>query len=474
MPPCFETTPRPTAQKSASSRWALASLGLSSLLAALGTSIANVGLPAFQIAFVAPFAEVQWVVLAYLLAMTTLVVSAGRLGDLLGRRRLLLASILVFALASLLCAAAPTLPLLVAARALQGLGAAVMMALAMALVSETVPPARTGSAMGLLGTLSAVGTALGPSLGGLLLASSLGWRGLFIMMAPAALLTLALVWWHVPGKTLATGTARPRYDGAGTAVLAASLAAYALAMTLGRHDFIATGAPLLTAALAGAALFIFIESRTKAPLIRLEAVRRPIIGSGLVASFLVSAVMMATLVVGPFHLSRTLGLSSALTGLALSTGPVVAALAGMPAGRLVDRFGNRGMSLAGLMVMIAGAGGLGLIPQGLGIAGYLCPLALLTAGYALFQAANNTGVMAGIGPAEKGAISGLLTLSRNLGLITGATVMGALFALGTGTEAISAAVPEAVAAGTRLTFLSGLGLICLALVALLVDGRRKA
>ncbi|WP_445680735.1 MFS transporter [Radicibacter daui] len=472
MPPDFERTAHPARQKSGSTGWALASLGLSSLLAALGTSIANVGLPAFQTAFAAPFAAVQWVVLSYLLAMTTLVVSAGRLGDMLGHRRLLLAGIFLFALASLLCAAAPTLPLLVVARALQGLGAAVMMALAMALVSETVPAGRTGSAMGLLGTLSAVGTALGPSAGGLLLASSAGWRGLFIVMVPAALLTLVLVWRRVPGKALAAGKARPRFDRAGTAVLAGSLAAYALAMTLGRHDFTGTALPLLAAALAGAGLFLFIESRTEAPLIRLEAIGRPVIGSGLVASFLVSAVMMATLVVGPFHLARALGLSAALTGIALSTGPVVAALAGVPAGRLVDRFGSRRMSLAGLTVMIAGTGGLGFIPQSLGTAGYLCPLALLTAGYALFQAANNTGVMAGIGPSEKGAVSGLLTLSRNLGLITGATAMGALFALAAGTEAISTAAPAAVAAGTRLTFLAGLGLVGLALAALLADGRR--
>jgi MFS family permease len=104
---------------------------------------------------------VQWIVLAYLLAITTLIVSVGRLGDLTGRRRLLLGGIGVFTLASALCGLAPTLGLLIGARVLQGLGAAIMMALTMAFVSETVPKERTGSAMGLLGTMSAIGTAMG-------------------------------------------------------------------------------------------------------------------------------------------------------------------------------------------------------------------------------------------------------------------------------------------------------------------------
>src|SRR5665647_3416710 len=131
------------AERTPAVRWALASLSLSMLLSSLGTSIANVALPTLAQAFNASFQQVQWIVLAYLLAITTLVVSAGRLGDITGRRRLLLAGILVFTIASVLCGVAPTLWLLIAARAAQGLGAAVMMALTMAFVGETVPKEKT-------------------------------------------------------------------------------------------------------------------------------------------------------------------------------------------------------------------------------------------------------------------------------------------------------------------------------------------
>lgn len=149
------------AEQSPSVRWALASLSLSMLLPSLGTSIANVGLPSLAQAFNASFQDVQWIVLAYLLAITTLVVSVGRLGDITGRRRLLLIGILLFTLASILCGVAPTLWLMIAARAVQGLGAAIMMALTMAFVGETVPKEKTGSVMGLLGTMSAIAPLLG-------------------------------------------------------------------------------------------------------------------------------------------------------------------------------------------------------------------------------------------------------------------------------------------------------------------------
>ena len=154
--------------RSPSPRWVLASLALSMLMPSLDTSIANVGLPTLARAFSASFQQAQWIVLAYLLAITTLIVGAGRLGDLFGRRRLLQAGILVFTGASLLCGAAPRLWLLLAARAIQGLGAAMMIASTLALVRRGRPQgSQTGRAMGLLGTMSAIGTLLGPSMGGM-------------------------------------------------------------------------------------------------------------------------------------------------------------------------------------------------------------------------------------------------------------------------------------------------------------------
>ncbi|TDR76479.1 MFS transporter [Paludibacterium purpuratum] len=450
-------------------RWALASLSLSMLMPSLDTSIANVGLPTLAQTFSASFHAVQWIVLAYLLAITTLIVGAGRLGDIVGHRRLLLIGIVLFTTASLLCGIAPTLWLLIAARAAQGVGAAIMIALTMALVGQTVPAARTGSAMGLLGTMSAIGTTLGPSLGGLLIAG-LGWRVIFLVNIPLGLMNFLLAQRYLPRDQRKTQSARARIDVVGTLLLALTLAAYALAMTIGHGRFGALNMAWLAAAAVGAIAFVFAESKTAAPLLRLPMFRDPTLSAGLAMSALVATVMMATLVVGPFYLSRALGLAPALVGLAMSAGPLVAALTGVPAGRIVDRFGAQRMTRCGLIGMIAGLSALAMLPATVGVAGYLAPLVLVTANYALFQAANNTAIMTDIGPDRRGLVSGMLNLSRNLGLITGAAVMGTIFALATATVDISSAPPAAIAGGMRFTYAIAALLIAVAL-AIATGGR---
>jgi EmrB/QacA subfamily drug resistance transporter len=440
------------------------------LLSSLGTSIANVALPNLAQAFTASFQEVQWVVLAYLLAITTLVVSVGRLGDIIGRRRLLLGGIFLFTAASVLCGLASTLWLLIAARALQGMGAAIMMALAMAFVGETVPKDKTGSAMGLLGTMSAVGTALGPTFGGILIAG-FGWPAIFLINLPLGVLTLLLAYRYLPSDRRGPQADRPGFDTgfdtAGTLLLVVTLAAYALAMTASQHNGRGSFGPLNIALLlaAGVGLGLFVRAETKAasPLIRLAMFRNPVLSAGFAMSILVTTVVMATLVVGPFYLSGALHLDATRVGLVMSSGPVVAALTGVPAGRLVDRFGAQRMSVVGLIGMALGCTILPMLPMSFGVPGYIAPLVFITAGYALFQAANNTAVMTTIRPDQRGVISGMLNLSRNLGLITGASVMGAVFAFAAGASDITAARPETLAIGMRITFAVAAALIVIAL-----------
>jgi len=440
-----------SAERAPSVRWALASLSLSMLLSSLGTSSANVGLPTLAHAFNASFQTVQWVVLAYLLAITSLIVSVGRLGDITGRRRLLLAGIFLFTVASVMCGVAPMLGWLIAARAAQGIGAAVMMALTMAFVGETVPKAKTGSALGLLGTMSAIGTALGPSLGGILIAG-LGWRAIFLVNVPLGLVAFFLAHRYLPVDRQTPKMDRAGFDKLGTLLLALTLAAYALAMTMGRGRFGSLNVILLLAVVGGVGLFVIVEARAASPLIRLAMFRDPMLSASLAMSALVATVIMATLVVGPFYLSRALGLDAALVGLLLSVGPLVAALTGVPAGRIADRFGAQHMTTVGLIAMATGAFILCLLPVAFGIFGYITPIAIMTAGYGLFQTANNTAVMTDIRPDQRGVISGMLNLSRNLGLITGASVMGAVFTFASATSDITTARPEAVATGMRITF----------------------
>lgn len=458
----------------------LACLSLCMLLPALATSIANVALPTLAQAFEARFQDVQWVVLAYLLAITTLIVSVGRLGDLMGRRRLMLVGIGLFTVGSALCGASPWLGGLmglIGARAVQGLGAAVMMALTMAFASAAAPKEKTGSVMGLLGSMSAVGTALGPTLGGLLI-SAWGWPLIFLINLPLGALAFVLAWSYLPADRQPASQPRARFDVKGSLLLALGITAYALAMTAG-GGFGGNHAVLLLAAMVAAVAFVRLQARAASPLIQLALFRQPTLRAGVATNALVSTVMMTTLVVGPFYLAGALGLDAARVGLVMSCGPVVAALVGVPAGRAVDRYGAQRVMLAGLAAMATGAILLPWVPLVMGgvagmarVAEYVAPLVVITSGYALFQAANSSAVMASAGADQRGAVSGVLNLSRNLGFITGASVMGAVFAWAAGAGDLQAASPAALATGMRWTYALAAALLLLALALAALDRGR--
>ncbi|WP_111796558.1 MFS transporter [Agrobacterium tumefaciens] len=379
-------------------------LALAMLLASLGTSIANIALPALVDAFAAPFWQVQAVVVAYLAAMTVSVVIAGRLGDSRGLKSMLVVGLAVFAIASLLCAIAPNLSLLIGARALQGVGAAFLMTLAMALMRQTANEARVGRAMGLLGTVSALGTALGPSLGGLLIPVA-GWRGIFWVQVPLAVLALVLAI-----RLLPAGPAKAK----------------ALSVTLW------------------------------------SVMTRNLV-TNLLVNIVVAAVMMTTLVVGPFYLGIALGLTATQVGFVMAVGPVISIFSGVPSGRMVDAWGSGRILAIGLALLAAGSFLLALLPNRIGVTGYVISIIVLTPGYQLFQAANNTAALAEVSKDRRGTVSGLISLSRNIGLIAGASAMGAVFAFGVGMEEFARATASTIASGMRLTFLLAGGMMLVAI-----------
>jgi len=196
----------------------------------------------------------------------------------------------------------------------------------------------------------------------------------------------------------------------------------------------------------------------------------------LIVNIVVAAVMMATLVVGPFYLGLALGLKAATVGLVMSVGPVISIVSGVPSGRLVDAWGARPVLSIGLVLLAAGAFLLAILPQILDVAGYIAAIIVLTPGYQLFQAANNTAALADVPKERRGMASGLLGLSRNIGLMAGASLMGAVFAHGAGTGDFIHAAPAAISAGMQLTFLLAGGLMIGAITVVFVGAfeRRSA
>ena len=388
-------------------------LGLSILLASLGTSIVNIALPTLAEVFLLPFIQVQAVVVGYLISLTITVVIAGRLGDRYGCKSMLIVGLVIFSLASLLCSVAPSLWILVAARSFQGIGAAFLMTLAMALTRQTVSKSQLGRAMGMLGTISALGTALGPVLGGLLITLS-GWQSIFGLQFILASIAIILAWVLLP------------------------------------NDCIRKQIPTLSS---------WQPDQNITP--------------NLLINLMVAAVMMTTLVIGPFYLSLGLSLNQMQVGLIMGIGPVVAILSGIPSGRLVDRWGSRYIVAIGLIFLIIGSFMLAIVPKLMGLSGYIFPIIILTLGYQLFQAANNTMTLADVPKARQGMVSGLLSLSRNMGLIIGASVMGAIFSFGVGTIQFNQATALAIIDGMQFTFLCAGALMIVGLLISCVSFRRR-
>ena len=447
--------------------------------AQMGTSAVNVALPSLAAWSAGGFDAAQWAVVGYLLAMTAASLVVGYVGDTIGRIETLWLGLAAFICAGGTAALAPNLAVLIAARAIQGIGAAAMTALPLAIARDTVAAKKSGAVMGLLGTAAAVGTASGPAMGGLLL-SVWGWPAVFWAMLPLPLIACAVLPVLRPGVLVGSTPARdekaPRggaFDVAGSAAVACTVAVYAFTFTGTGLEWPRT--PLLLAVVAAlVGVVVVIERRAAHPVLPLRLLRTRTVGIGAILNMIVGAVMMSTLVVGPFYLSGALGMGAVSVGVAMAAGPVTSIGVGILAGRLVDRASPGPLVTAGLLVMAVAAAALAVLPPLLGLPGYLIGTVLLAPGYQLFMAANNTQIMAAVPPGRRGTASGVLGLSRNLGLVTGTSAMAGFFVAAVGDDDVAAASPTELGVGLRVVFAVSATLVAgAALLAAYADPRRE-
>ncbi|WP_424969241.1 MFS transporter [Dinoroseobacter sp. S76] len=399
--------------------------GLALISAASAMSLTAVTLPAIAVAFPGPVLDPNLVVTVFLLAITALLVPMGRAGDIFGARPVLATGLALFALGALWASSAGSLPALITARALQGIGASAMIGLPLALVRATVPEAQIGRWVGAMGTMSAIGTASGPALGGLL-AGSFGWQAVFLIQIPMPVLALATTLLFLPRPT------KPRQriglDLAGAGLLALVLTGGVLLVS----DLPGGLAPWhLPGALGvglGLALLLRHETRAQAPLIDLRLIRERLLALSLICNGVVAVIMMGILVVGPFFLILGLGLSPSAMGLCMAVGPVTSALSGAPAGALTERLGPARALIWGACGLCLGTLAMAGLPMVLGVAGFALAFVSLAIGYQIVQAALATGVMTAARAEHQGVTAGVFTLSRNIGFVLGASGMSALFA----------------------------------------------
>ncbi|MCU0805438.1 MAG: MFS transporter [Burkholderiales bacterium] len=410
-------------------RWeGLFGIGVGVFMFTLDTSSANVALPTLVKAFDTTLAAVQWVVLAYLLVLTALVLGAARVGERLGRKRAYLMGLGIFCAGAVAASLAPAIGWLIAARALQGLGAVFVSALGGAIVAQTFPPTERGRALGVIASVVLAGVALGPTVGGLML-GWFGWRGVFLQSVPVGLLAMLVVARVIPH--LPPTPPRGRFDWAGAITLAASLVAFALGLTRAQSEGFASVQVLgmLAMAAGGVAAFVAIESRVANPVVNLHTLRRESIGLGLALGMLVFMTLGAVTLLLPFYLQGILNYPPAKVGLLMAVAPAVGMVMAPVAGTLADRMGPRRVTFAALLVLTAGCASLATLrPEG-GEWGYVLHVIPFGLATGLFTSANNSAVLNAARPEEIGIVAGLVSLARTLGQSTGVPLGAAVFAL---------------------------------------------
>lgn len=410
-----------------SRKWyVMAAVAMSIFLATIDGSIVNVALPTLVRDFDTDFATVQWVVLAYLLTQATLLLSVGRLGDMIGKKPIYSAGFVVFTVGSALCGLAPTVFWLICFRVIQAVGAAMALALGMAIVTEAFPPNERGKALGISGTIVSVGIVVGPTLGGVLI-DALSWHWIFFVNLPVGLVGTVMALRFVPNFKPA---GRQRFDYPGAFTLFVSLLALLLALTVGqRLGFDESRVLLLFAVWAVfLALFIFIEWRVGQPMIDLRIFRNGLFSVNLVTGFATFIAIAGTIILMPFYLENMLGYDTRHVGLLLAVVPIFLGITAPISGTLSDRFGARPITVIGLVILAAGYYALSTLTAQTSAAGYLLRMVPIGIGMGVFQSPNNSAVMGSVPRQRLGIASGLLAITRTLGQTTGIAVLGAVWA----------------------------------------------
>ena len=410
-----------------SRKWyVMAAVAMGVFLATIDGSIVNVALPTLVEELNTNFATVQWVVLAYLLTLATLLLGVGRLADIRGKKRIYSVGFVVFTIGSLLCAVSPTIHVLIAMRVAQAIGAAMILALGPAITTEAFPISERGKALGITGSMVSIGVISGPVVGGLIL-GRLSWHWIFLVNLPIGLLGTWMVGRFVPDLAPTGGH---HFDFAGALTLFVSLIALLLGLTFGQT--LGGTAPIVLALLATClvfmALFIGIETRVAEPMIDLRFFHNRLFSVNLLTGLLTFIAMSGTILLLPFYLQNVRGLSVMAVGLMMVVTPVGVGIMAPIAGSLSDRIGSRPVTVAGLAMLLMGYLAAGTLTATTPLVGYVLRLAPVGLGMGIFQSPNNSAIMGSVPRRALGVASGLLAVTRTFGQTIGISVLGAIWA----------------------------------------------
>ncbi|HTQ41770.1 MAG TPA: DHA2 family efflux MFS transporter permease subunit [Polyangiaceae bacterium] len=454
-------TPRP-------SKWVVFGIvAVGVLMATIDSSIVNVSLPVIARGFGVPLGgEVEWVVIAYLVVVASLLLTVGRISDVVGRRRVWATGLAAFTAASALCGAAPSLGALVGFRAMQGVGSAGTMAVSPAMLVAAFPPEQRGRALGLNAVVVGLGISLGPTLGGVI-TEHFGWRWIFYVNVPLGILGVVASLRVLPHETAET---RQRVDWVGAMLLAAGLGGLTAGLSFG-PELGWTSAPLLVCgvlAIAGIAGLFARVLLADQPLVDPRLWQNRVFASASVSLLLAFIATFAVAVFMPFYLVQLRGFSAQKAGLLLTPLPLTIALVSPVTGSLADRMGTQKLAAGGMFLAAVGLAWLSFLDVDASIPRIVVNLLLIGVGQAAFQPPNNSALM-GAAPRERqGVAAGVLATGRTLGQSLSVAFAGALFGLFGGAAAARALHRGAGAGPSADAFLHGMNaaLLGCALVAL--------
>jgi len=404
--------------------WAMVVVGLGIFMGTLDMSSVNVSLPTLVQELRTDFPTIQWVIVGYVLVITSMMLGAARLGDMYVKRKLYNWGQVIFILGSLLSGLAPNVGWLIAFRILQGVGSVVMQALGSAIIVEVFPPSERGRAMGIIGSIVSVGIASGPAIGGVIIGMA-GWRWVFLMKVPVGILALAVSLRYLPAiQPVRRGE---RFDIVGACILLCALVCFALGMTTGQnrgfHDPVFQA--LLAMSAAGVAVFLVVEKRIYQPMLDLSLFRNVRFSLSLSIG-LISFMVMGGMFILPFYLQLVKGYPTFQIGFMMMASPVAMGLIAPLAGSMSDRFGTRVISLVGLVTIVGGCYAVGTLTMDTSVVGYFVRVFIVGMGMGIFQSPNNSAIMGSAPPERLGVASGLMALARNLGTTIGIPMMGAV------------------------------------------------
>ncbi|MHB8840366.1 MAG: MFS transporter [Candidatus Aquicultor sp.] len=430
--------------------YVLATVFVGTFMAPLDSSIVNIAIPSLTKYFSVGITTVEWIVMAYLLTTSSLLLSAGRLGDIVGHKRIYIIGFLTFTAASALCGISSTVQQLVFFRVIQALGATCMFSTSPAILTAAFPPTERGKALGLISISVAMGLTVGPTLGGFIV-HNFGWRWIFFVNIPIGIIVSIMAAFILKETKLPT-VKRFDFPGATTAFLALFSVLLALSMgdKWGWQSSSTIG--LLLAAAVFAAVFLYFENKVEEPMLDLSLFRSRLFASANISALISYVSLFVATFLVPFYLRDVFGESIQTTGLVLTAIPLFTGLAAPISGTLSDRIGSRMLSSAGLAINAIALFGLSRTSVGSGLIPVALLLGLFGLGAGLFQSPNSSAIMGAVPRHRLGIAAGMQATMRNVGMVLGVAMAGAIVATfapaGTGDLHLASAIRIAFASGS--------------------------